>query len=124
MTLSAMKASILAGGLGLLTATLSANPPAGTPGSTPPWWNDAVFYEIFVRSFHDSDGDGIGDLQGLTRKLDYLNDGNPATDDDLGITGIWLRVHFGFMPRPRKPIPRGRATSRTCARCAINSVQV
>ncbi len=54
------------------------------------WWNDTVFYEIFVRSFSDSDGDGIGDLVGLTRKLDYLNDGDPATDSDLGITGIWL----------------------------------
>ncbi|MBU0742037.1 T9SS type A sorting domain-containing protein [bacterium] len=54
------------------------------------WWNDAVFYEILVRSFHDSDGDGIGDLPGLTQKLDYLNDGDPATDDDLGVTGLWL----------------------------------
>jgi 1,4-alpha-glucan branching enzyme len=54
------------------------------------WWNDSVFYEIFVRSFQDSDGDGIGDFQGLTQKLDYLNDGDPETSDDLGITGIWL----------------------------------
>lgn len=54
------------------------------------WWNDRVFYEIFVRSFYDSDGDGIGDFPGLTQKLDYLNDGDPATTDDLGITGIWL----------------------------------
>lgn len=54
------------------------------------WWNDAVFYEIFVRSFYDSNGDGIGDFQGLIQKLDYLNDGNPNTHDDLGITGIWL----------------------------------
>ncbi len=54
------------------------------------WWNDAVFYEILVRSFHDSDGDGIGDLPGLTQQLDYLNDGDPATTDDLGITAIWL----------------------------------
>ncbi len=54
------------------------------------WWNDRVFYEVFVRSFYDSDGDGIGDLQGLTQKLDYLNDGDPSTHDDLGITGIWL----------------------------------
>ncbi len=54
------------------------------------WWNDAVFYEIFVRSFYDSNGDGIGDLKGLIQKLDYLNDGNPATSSDLGITGIWL----------------------------------
>ena len=54
------------------------------------WWNEAVFYEIFVRSFYDSDGDGIGDFQGLIQKLDYLNDGNPATHHDLGINGIWL----------------------------------
>jgi alpha-amylase len=54
------------------------------------WWNDVVFYEIFVRSFKDSDGDGNGDLQGLISKLDYLNDGNPETTTDLGITGIWL----------------------------------
>jgi len=54
------------------------------------WWNDCVFYEIFVRSFYDGDGDGTGDFQGLTQKLDYLNDGDPETDTDLGITGIWL----------------------------------
>ncbi|MEO1417212.1 MAG: alpha-amylase family glycosyl hydrolase [Bacteroidota bacterium] len=54
------------------------------------WWNDAVFYEIFVRSFYDSDGDGIGDFNGIVQKLDYLNDGDPTTDTDLGITGIWL----------------------------------
>ncbi len=55
-----------------------------------PWWNDRVFYEIFVRSFYDWGGDGIGDLQGVIQKLDYLNDGDPNTTDDLGITGIWL----------------------------------
>jgi glycosidase len=54
------------------------------------WWNGRVFYEIFVRSFYDSDGDGIGDFQGLIQQLDYLNDGDPSTTDDLGITGIWL----------------------------------
>jgi glycosidase len=54
------------------------------------WWNETVFYEVFVRSFYDSDGDGIGDLKGLIEKLDYLNDGDPATTDDLGVTGIWL----------------------------------
>jgi len=46
------------------------------------WWNDAVFYEIFVRSFADSDGDGKGDFKGLTSKLDYL--------EELGVTGLWL----------------------------------
>lgn len=55
-----------------------------------PWWNDRVFYEIFVRSFQDSDGDGIGDIQGLISRLDYLNDGDPTTSTDLGVTGLWL----------------------------------
>jgi alpha-amylase len=54
------------------------------------WWNDAVFYEVFVRSFKDSDGDGQGDLKGLMSKLDYLNDGDPATHNDLGVTALWL----------------------------------
>lgn len=62
--------------------------PAGTNGFS--WWNDSVFYEIFVRSFYDSNGDGIGDFNGITAKLDYLNDGNPATTADLGVTGLWL----------------------------------
>ena len=56
--------------------------------------NGAVFYEIFVRSFKDSNGDGIGDINGLIEKLDYLNDGNPATTTDLGIEGIWLMPVF------------------------------
>jgi alpha-amylase len=54
--------------------------PQGTDGY--PWWNDSVFYEIFVRSFKDSNGDGIGDINGLIEKLDYLQ--------DLGVTGLWL----------------------------------
>jgi alpha-amylase len=58
------------------------------------WWQETVWYEIFVRSFYDSDGDGIGDFQGLIEKLDYLNDGDPNTTDDLGITGIWLMPIF------------------------------
>ncbi len=55
------------------------------------WYTSgAVCYEVFVRSFYDSDGDGIGDLNGLTAKLDYINDGNPASKSDLGATCIWL----------------------------------
>lgn len=56
----------------------------------PNWWEERVWYLLFVRSFYDSDGDGVGDFQGIIEKLDYLNDGNPDTTDDLGITGIWL----------------------------------
>lgn len=74
--------------------SLTFTPSTPTPQYNYPWWNDAVFYEIFVRSFYDSDGDGIGDFQGLTEKLDYLNDGDPNTKDDLGITGIWLMPIF------------------------------
>ena len=48
------------------------------------------FYEIFVQSFNDSNGDGTGDIQGIIDKLDYLNDGDPNKGDDLGIDGIWL----------------------------------
>lgn len=69
----------------------SATPDPLTQGTNGyPWWNDIVFYEIFVRSFYDSDGDGIGDLNGVIEKLDYLNDGDPTTTNDLGVTGIWL----------------------------------
>ena len=51
------------------------------------WWHNAVFYQIYARSFADSNGDGIGDLDGITAHLDYLNDG---TDRSLGIDAIWL----------------------------------
>ena len=46
------------------------------------WWRDGVIYQIYPRSFYDSDGSGIGDLKGITEKLDYLA--------DLGIDAIWL----------------------------------
>ena len=45
-------------------------------------YNTDIYYQIFVRSFADSNGDGIGDLNGITEKLDYL--------EYLGVTGIWL----------------------------------
>ena len=65
-------------------------PTLGQPG----WWRDRVFAEIFVRSYADSNGDGVGDLPGLTAKLDYLNDGDPSTTTDLGVTGLWLMPTF------------------------------
>ncbi|HYL20264.1 MAG TPA: alpha-amylase family glycosyl hydrolase [Gemmatimonadales bacterium] len=61
-----------------------------TPSPAPAWTRGAVCYEVFVRSFYDSDGDGIGDLKGLIQKLDYINDGNPASTHDLGASCIWL----------------------------------
>ncbi|MCI0672773.1 MAG: DUF3459 domain-containing protein [Myxococcaceae bacterium] len=89
----------LAGGI-LLAAGCTTPPGGGAPDAGPDpevitpntsgWWRDDVFYEVFVRSFHDSDGDGNGDLAGLTAKLDVLNDGNPATTTDLGVDALWL----------------------------------
>ncbi|MDR3276475.1 MAG: hypothetical protein LBT11_04585 [Treponema sp.] len=55
------------------------------------------WYEIFVASFSDSDGDGMGDIRGLIEKLDYLNDGDPASNTSLHIDGIWL---MPIMPSP------------------------
>jgi glycosidase len=84
-----------------------ATKPAASSAVAPEnaWWNDSVFYEVFVRSFQDSDGDGIGDLQGLIDRLDYLNDGDPTTTDDLGVTGIWL------MPVAQSPSYHGYDTT-------------
>jgi alpha-amylase len=69
-----------------------ANLPVGTGIASGKlhWWRDGLCYEIFVRSFADADGDGIGDLRGLTSRLDYINDGNPRTATDLGANCIWL----------------------------------
>jgi maltose alpha-D-glucosyltransferase/alpha-amylase len=55
----------------------------------PLWYKDAIIYEVHVRAFHDSDGDGKGDFRGLTEKLDYL--------EDLGVTAVWL---LPFYPSP------------------------
>lgn len=50
------------------------------------WWENAVFYQIYPRSFKDSDGDGVGDIKGIIEQLDYLQ--------DLGIDGAWLSPVF------------------------------
>ena len=56
--------------------------------------NNRVFYEIFVGSFSDSDGDGTGDLRGIINRMDYLNDGDPNSGLSLGVEGIWLTPVF------------------------------
>jgi alpha-glucosidase len=65
--------------------TRPASDPSGEAAGE--WWREAVFYEIYVRSFQDSNGDGIGDLAGITDRLDYLNDGTPSS---LGVDALWL----------------------------------
>src|SRR3954468_11990960 len=64
--------------------------PVEPPSNGTAWWHNGVCYEVFVRSFQDSDGDGIGDLPGLTARLDYINDGNPQSKTSLGANCIWL----------------------------------
>jgi maltose alpha-D-glucosyltransferase / alpha-amylase len=79
-------------GLGAGTARPGASGAGAEPRTGPDrhdWYKDAVIYEVHVRAFHDSDGDGIGDFRGLTQKLDYLR--------DLGVTTIWL---LPFYPSP------------------------
>src|SRR5215475_385115 len=86
------------------TATRVPQPgaPAGTPAASSGrelggWAPGAVFYEVFVRSFQDSNGDGIGDLRGLIARLDYLNDGDPATGTRLGVDALWLMPVFASL---------------------------
>src|SRR5580658_7524357 len=60
-------------------------------GANSMWYKSGVIYELHVRAFHDSNGDGTGDFRGLTAKLDYLR--------DLGVTAIWI---LPFYPSPLK----------------------
>ncbi|NOZ42225.1 MAG: glucohydrolase, partial [Alphaproteobacteria bacterium] len=50
------------------------------------WWQNTVFYQIYIASFQDSNGDGIGDFNGLTSRLDYLQ--------DLGVNGLWITPFY------------------------------
>jgi alpha-glucosidase len=72
-----------------------ASAPHQAPGAAEPWWKHALIYEIYPRSFQDSNGDGVGDLKGITQRLDYLQ--------TLGVDAIWLspiypspQVDFGY----------------------------
>lgn len=86
----------------LIAALVLSGATLGTVGQTKSvdaeghqWWQHAVFYEIYPRSFADSNNDGVGDLKGITAKLDYLK--------QLGINAIWItpcfpspQVDFGY----------------------------
>ena len=87
--------------VGLLVATMCAfSPVAGgqlkkVDAESHKWWHYAVFYEVYPRSFADSNNDGVGDLNGITSKLDYL--------EHLGVNAIWItpcfpspQVDFGY----------------------------
>jgi oligo-1,6-glucosidase len=66
--------------------TIATDRSALPPSPVAAWWKDAVVYQIYPRSFNDSNGDGIGDLNGITAKLDHL--------ETLGIDVVWLSPHF------------------------------
>jgi alpha-amylase len=74
----------------------------GTDGY--PWWNDTVFYEIFIRNFYDRDGNGSGSIQEATSKLDYLQ--------ELGITGIYLMPIFESSDNYGYPVTDFQAVER------------
>ncbi len=73
-------------------AVAASSPVAGQdrPPAPSDWRSGGTCYEVFVRSFYDSDGDGVGDLEGLIQKLDYINDGDADSLTDLGAQCIWL----------------------------------
>src|SRR6202789_2932264 len=69
------------------TARTAPEPEAvGTDAGDRAWWRDAVTYQVYVRSFADGNGDGIGDLRGIRDRLGYLA--------DLGVDAIWLNPCF------------------------------
>jgi alpha-glucosidase len=80
---------------GRALASLARSEDSPQESTVDSWWKHAVIYEVYPRSFQDSDGDGVGDLNGITRRLDYLK--------DVGIDAIWLtpvfpspQVDFGY----------------------------
>ena len=82
-------------GLVAFTAAAQTAPKPTSQSNEENWWKNAVIYEIYPRSFQDSNGDGIGDLNGITQRLDYLK--------ELGVDAIWLtpiypspQVDFGY----------------------------
>src|SRR5271165_6091710 len=87
--------ALLLGAANLLAAGQAVTGASAAQASVQGWWKNAVIYEIYPRSFQDSNGDGIGDLNGITQRLDYLK--------ELGVDAIWLtpiypspQVDFGY----------------------------
>ncbi len=79
----------------LVLSLAGALPAQAAAAKSDPWWKHALIYEIYPRSFQDSNGDGVGDLNGITQRLDYLQ--------SLGVDAIWLspiypspQVDFGY----------------------------
>ena len=91
-------------GSGARTAQRDAPINYGTE-EDPLWYKDAIIYELHVKTFFDSNGDGIGDFPGLISKLDYLQ--------ELGVTALWL---LPFYPSPGRDDGYDIADYTTCIR--------
>jgi alpha-glucosidase len=107
-------------GLSILPALCRAQGPANAEGHS--WWQDAVFYEIYPRSFADSNNDGVGDLDGISSKLDYLK--------DLGVDAIWIspcyrspQADFGYDVSDYENIDPMYGTLKDFGRLAKNAKQ-
>lgn len=106
-----------------LLNTEAATPPVTHSAAETPWWKSAVFYQVYPRSFQDSDGDGIGDLRGIISRLDYLA--------WLGVDCLWLSPIFdspnedmGYDVRDYRAIMAEMArwlTSRRSSRAATSA---
>src|SRR5687767_1294498 len=76
---------------GTIFLSFPANRPTMAQQDSHLWWQTGIFYEVYLRSFQDSNGDGIGDLRGILQRLDYLQ--------WLGVTALWVTP---FYPSPMK----------------------
>jgi alpha-glucosidase len=93
--LTPLRSAFLISLLAVLVAAPFRAQESAAPVSSEPWWKHAVIYEVYPRSFQDSNGDGVGDMNGITSRLDYLK--------DLGIDAIWItpmypspQIDFGY----------------------------
>src|ERR1700744_944003 len=91
----ALTLAVFLAATGLVAQTPAVASGAAAPAIDSTWWKHAVIYEIYPRSFQDSNGDGVGDLNGITERLDYLQ--------ALGVDVIWIspmypspQVDFGY----------------------------
>lgn len=83
---------------------------AATVAQRSDWWRDAVIYQVYPRSFADSNGDGMGDLEGVRSRLPYLR--------DLGIDAVWLSPFYASpRPTPATTSPTTARWTRCSGRC-------